>query len=233
MVPFRSGPSAIEVTFLSGRNCDFSIGHRHSRHPLRKRHSAQAQGESGKWPDRGSDGSAGSAIAIAVIAAWRFCGRFSGFGGGCRSHGTSGWSSRSPSTQRWRFWRRSGGCGGGCHSGRWRGWRSKIRDPKARADVEDNFRKTVGQVLGGAAVLIGAGAAYLQFTQQQQSTHHDLLISNQVSKGFEQLAGTETAMRLGGIYALEGVMNTSEQSIACRCLKPSAPLCAIARHGTQ
>jgi hypothetical protein len=36
----------------------------------------------------------------------------------------------------------------------------KIRDPKARADTEDNFRKTVGQALGGAAVLIGAGAAY-------------------------------------------------------------------------
>jgi hypothetical protein len=30
----------------------------------------------------------------------------------------------------------------------------KIRAPKARADTEDNFRKTVGQALGGAAVLI-------------------------------------------------------------------------------
>jgi hypothetical protein len=46
----------------------------------------------------------------------------------------------------------------------------KIRDPKARAEVEDNFRKTVGQLLGGATVLIGTA-----------------------------------------IYALEGVMNTSEQ----------------------
>ena len=44
----------------------------------------------------------------------------------------------------------------------------QIPDPKARADTEDNFRKTVGQALGGAAVLIGAGVAYLQFTQQQQ-----------------------------------------------------------------
>jgi hypothetical protein len=83
-------------------------------------------------------------------------------------------------------------------------------DPKARADIEDNFRKTVGQALGGIAVLIGASVAYLQFIQQQQAAH-DLLISNQVAKGFEQLAGKETAMRLGGIYALEGVMNTSEQ----------------------
>jgi len=64
--------------------------------------------------------------------------------------------------------------------------RLTIRDPKARADVEDNFRKTIGQLLGGAAVLIGAALAYLQFTQQQRASH-DLLISNQVSKGFEQL----------------------------------------------
>jgi uncharacterized protein YjbI with pentapeptide repeats len=86
----------------------------------------------------------------------------------------------------------------------------QIPDPEARANVEDNFRKAVGQALGGAAVLLGVGAAYLQFTQQQQASR-DLLTSNQVAKGFEQLAGEKAAMRLGGIYALEGVMNTSEQ----------------------
>ena len=85
-------------------------------------------------------------------------------------------------------------------------------DPKARADIEDKFRKTIGQLLGGAAVLIGAGFAYLQFTQQQRSAH-DLLISNQVAKGFELLGNKDNQIqqRLGGIYALEGVMNTSEQ----------------------
>jgi hypothetical protein len=88
--------------------------------------------------------------------------------------------------------------------------RLTIRDPKARADVEDNIRKTIGQLLGGAAVLIGAGFAYLQFTQQQQASH-ELLISNQVSKGFEQLGSDKPVVRLGGIYALEGVMNTSRQ----------------------
>jgi hypothetical protein len=93
----------------------------------------------------------------------------------------------------------------------------QIHDPKARADTEDNFRKTVGQALGGTAVLIGAAAAYLQFTQQQQAARdqlqasHELLISNQVSKGFEQLGSKEVATRLGGIYALEGVIDTSDQ----------------------
>jgi uncharacterized protein YjbI with pentapeptide repeats len=90
--------------------------------------------------------------------------------------------------------------------------RLTIRDAKARADVEDNFRKTIGQLLGGAALLIGAGFAYLQFQQQQQSSR-DVLISNQVGKGFELLGNKEKQLeqRLGGIYALEGVMNTSEQ----------------------
>jgi hypothetical protein len=114
-----------------------------------------------------------------------------------------------------------------------------ITDAKARTDVEDNFRKTAGQLLGGAAVLIGAAIAYVQFTQQQETARvqlrtsinqfaeqqktareqsieqqraaRDLLISNQVSKGFEQLGSDKVPVRLGGIYALEGVMNTSEQ----------------------
>ena len=52
--------------------------------------------------------------------------------------------------------------------------------------------------------------AYLQFVQQQQAAR-DLLLSNQVSKGFEQLASQSSFMRLGGICALEGVMNGSDQ----------------------
>src|SRR5215469_3133466 len=38
-----------------------------------------------------------------------------------------------------------------------------------RADTEDNFRKTIGQLLGGVAVLAGEAFAYLQFTQQQET----------------------------------------------------------------
>jgi hypothetical protein len=78
-------------------------------------------------------------------------------------------------------------------------------------------------------VLFGAWLAFPQFSQQQQTAQsqikqqqqaarqqqqqaaRDLLICNQVSKGFEQLASDKMAMRLGGIYALEGVMNASER----------------------
>src|ERR1700720_4662885 len=50
-----------------------------------------------------------------------------------------------------------------------------VRDARSRAELEDNFRKTFSQLIGGAAVLIGAGFAYLQFQQQQQASR-DVLI---------------------------------------------------------
>jgi uncharacterized protein YjbI with pentapeptide repeats len=93
--------------------------------------------------------------------------------------------------------------------------------PKDRADIEDNFRKTIGQALGGVFILLAAGMAYFGTLQtirvnedqarRTQQSALDLLISNQVSKGFEQLASKDTVMQLGGIYALEGVMKASEQ----------------------
>jgi uncharacterized protein YjbI with pentapeptide repeats len=101
---------------------------------------------------------------------------------------------------------------------------------KDRAATEDNFRKTVSQVIGGAAVLVGAGLAYLQFSSQQQASH-DLLISNQVSKGFEQFANKDSVtMRLGGIYALEGVMNAPNSQYRTPVLEA---LSAFVRDGTK
>jgi hypothetical protein len=38
--------------------------------------------------------------------------------------------------------------------------RLKVRDAKARADIEDNFRKTLSQLFGGVAVLLDAAFAY-------------------------------------------------------------------------
>ena len=48
--------------------------------------------------------------------------------------------------------------------------RFPIDDAKARAEVEDNFRKTISEALLAAAALVGAGLAYLQFTEQQQTS---------------------------------------------------------------
>jgi len=115
-----------------------------------------------------------------------------------------------------------GGCGGGCRSGRSTGCGSQSATRRHGPTSRTTSGRRVGQLLGGAAVLIGAAFAYLQFTQQQRESHQqftqqqqasrDLLISNQVAKGFELLGNKDKDImqRLGGIYALEGVMNNSE-----------------------
>jgi hypothetical protein len=95
-----------------------------------------------------------------------------------------------------------------------------LTDPKDCADVEDNLRKTFTQLIRGAAVLIGAALAYLQFTQQQmparqfsqqQQASHDLFMSNKVAKRFQQLNSDKLVVSLGGIYVLDRVLNASEQ----------------------
>jgi Pentapeptide repeats (8 copies) len=109
--------------------------------------------------------------------------------------------------------------------------RLTIRDAKARADIEDNLRKTINQLIGGAAVLIGAAFAYYQSQLTSQATH-DQLISQQVSKGFDllgQAGNDKVTVRVGGAYALEGVMNTSEQYHQ----PVLETLCTFVRDGTK
>jgi uncharacterized iron-regulated membrane protein len=57
-----------------------------------------------------------------------------------------------------------------------------IFDSAARANAEDNIRKTIGQLLGGAAVLLGAALAYLQFTKQQEASQQQFLEQQQASR---------------------------------------------------
>jgi hypothetical protein len=119
--------------------------------------------------------------------------------------------------------------------------RHGIRSAKDRVEVEDTLRKTISQALGAIAVLIGAGFGFWQFfeqrdtaqqqiavSQQQMQASHDLLVSNQVAKGFEQLGSDKLTIRLGGIYALEGVMNTSPEYHQ----PVLEALCAFVREGT-
>jgi hypothetical protein len=93
-----------------------------------------------------------------------------------------------------------------------------VYDPKARADVEDNFRKTVGQILVGiGAVLIGSAFTYYQFWQQQQHSSqqekasHEAKMGDQFVKGLELLGIKQVITRAGGVYLMGEVMNTSEQ----------------------
>ena len=119
------------------------------------------------------------------------------------------------------------------------GLRRSVRDPKERADVEDNLRKSVGQLIGGGAVIVGACLAYYQTqttlsASNEQSLRslaaaHDLLVSSQVSKGFEQLGSDRILIRLGGIYALEGAMDPSARYYQ----QILESLCAFVREATR
>src|SRR3954471_24359347 len=84
---------------------------------------------------------------------------------------------------------------------KWQVDKTRLPDPKQRADTEDNFRKTVGQLLGGiAAALIAASFTFFQ----AQSTRNQTLINDKISadqritglasKGFE-LVGSKEALQ--------------------------------------
>jgi uncharacterized protein YjbI with pentapeptide repeats len=93
----------------------------------------------------------------------------------------------------------------------------KFGSAKMRAEMEDNYRKTLGQGMGGIALLLGAAFTYYQLrttVNQAEATAQiskDVLISQEVSRGFEQLGSDKILVRLGGIYALEGVMTASSR----------------------
>jgi len=76
--------------------------------------------------------------------------------------------------------------------------KKSISDSKQNADVEDAYRKTIGQAIGGAALLVG-----LYFTMQQYFLATQAQHIEQYQKGFELLKGGDVAVHIGGIYGLE------------------------------
>ena len=64
--------------------------------------------------------------------------------------------------------------------------RFPIDDAKARAEVEDNFRKTISEALLAAAALVGAGLAYLQFTEQQQTSQRQFAAQQEASRAQQE-----------------------------------------------
>jgi hypothetical protein len=84
--------------------------------------------------------------------------------------------------------------------------RLTIRDPKARADVEDNYRKNVGQIFVGVA----AALRDRELAQQAEESHATLMNTAFV-KAFEQIASDKFLVRVAGIYALETVIDGSAQ----------------------
>jgi uncharacterized protein YjbI with pentapeptide repeats len=86
--------------------------------------------------------------------------------------------------------------------------RPGIPDPKGRAEIEDNFRKSLGQLIAGAVVILGASLAYYGSHQTLRSQNEDAekrIISEHIVKGFEALSSKDLVVRLGGVYLLQRV----------------------------
>ncbi len=94
----------------------------------------------------------------------------------------------------------------------------------------DEYRKTLAQIMGGCALLVG-----LYFTWRTTRTAEDGRITDRFSKAVEQLGATnkdgskQIEPRLGGIYSLERIARDSKRDaraiveILCAYVRENAP----------
>lgn len=88
----------------------------------------------------------------------------------------------------------------------WRVTQFGIADPKDLAEMENSYRATLAQILGGAAVGIGIYFAWVNLTNAREGQ-----ITDRFTRAIEQLGSKELEIRLGGIYALERIASESEK----------------------
>ncbi|HET7092814.1 MAG TPA: hypothetical protein VFI22_05025, partial [Thermomicrobiales bacterium] len=96
-------------------------------------------------------------------------------------------------------------------------WQSgRVVDPKEAFDVENGARATLGQVLGGIAVLAGLVVAWQQLGQTSQNLRvsEEGQITDRFTRAVDQLGDDDLTVRLGGIYALERIARDSPRDYA-------------------
>jgi hypothetical protein len=88
--------------------------------------------------------------------------------------------------------------------------------PERQLELENEARKTVAQIVGGAAFLIGLyfTAQTLRIGQESLRVNQEGQITERFTKAIEQLGSKEHQIRLGGIYALERIARDSERDHA-------------------
>ena len=83
-------------------------------------------------------------------------------------------------------------------------------------NLENEYRKTIAQTVGGLYVLGGFVFTWLQLLATQDSIvlSQERLITDRYSKAIDQLGGTSTQTRLGGIYSLGSIAKTSPDYVS-------------------
>jgi Pentapeptide repeats (8 copies) len=95
----------------------------------------------------------------------------------------------------------------------------KLENPKEKFDCENEARKTVAQVMGGALLIVGVYSTWqnLKTTQESVRIASEGEIADRFTKAIEQLGAvnangtSKLELRLGGIFALERIANDSEK----------------------
>jgi len=81
-----------------------------------------------------------------------------------------------------------------------------INNATENATLENQYRATLAQMLGGVAIGIS-----LYYTWQRNNIAQDGQITDRFTKAVDQLGNRKIEIRLGGIYALERIANESNK----------------------
>jgi uncharacterized protein YjbI with pentapeptide repeats len=86
-------------------------------------------------------------------------------------------------------------------------------EPKDLFDKENEARRTVAQIIGGFALLIGIYLTWRRIaaTERNLEIAQDGQITERFTRAIEQLGNEKLEVRMGGIYALERIARDSEK----------------------
>ena len=119
----------------------------------------------------------------------------------------------------------------------WQVRRVRHLDAKERFDRVNEARKTLATILGGAAFLVRGFFTWqiIKVAQTSLEVSREGQITDRFSKAIEQLGAVDKdgnkriVVRLGGIYALEGIANESAElhspimEVLCAYVRVNAP----------
>ncbi len=88
---------------------------------------------------------------------------------------------------------------------------SEFDREKEKLKLEDDTRKTLAQIIGGAVFLFGLLFTYntYQLSIEKQNLDRESQITDRFTKAVSQLGSEDISVRLGGLYALERIAKDS------------------------
>jgi hypothetical protein len=102
----------------------------------------------------------------------------------------------------------------------WRVAHFGINDPVEIADLENKYRATIAQIIGGFAIIIGLYNTWqrltiaennLKVSQDNLKVVQEGQITERFTRAIDQLGNKKMEIRLGGIYALERISTESKK----------------------